>query len=133
MLTRLAFTSGTGEPVLLAVIFQGEGHHKKVPANWISGIDVKVEPTKCYVSSSGGITSTILVDILTYLDATGAFERMPGGPTPCLIVDGHQSRLDHTFLTYINAKEHKWFVLLGIPYMIAESFQLLLEILMSCH
>ncbi len=33
-----------------------------------------------------------------------------------LIVDGHQSRLDPLFVEYINNKEHKWKVRLGVPY-----------------
>ena len=33
-----------------------------------------------------------------------------------LLVDGHQSRLDPKFLTYINDQGHRWKVCLGVPY-----------------
>lgn len=38
------------------------------------------------------------------------------GVTPFLLVDGHGSRLDPSFLKYINDENHKWRVCLGIPY-----------------
>jgi hypothetical protein len=44
------------------------------------------------------------------------FERKEGGPYPVLIVDGHESRLNIDFLTYINDPSHKWFVSLGVLY-----------------
>ena len=69
-----------------------------------------------FVSESGGITGDILVAILTYFDAMDLFPRSPEGPTPCLIVDGHQSRLDPKFVDYINTHGHKWKVCLGVPY-----------------
>jgi hypothetical protein len=69
-----------------------------------------------FVSESGGITGDILVAILTYFDAMELFPRSPEGPTPCLIVDGHQSRLDPKFVDYINTHGHKWKVCLGVPY-----------------
>jgi hypothetical protein len=33
-----------------------------------------------------------------------------------LIADGHQSRLDPRFVSYINNKDHEWRVCLGVPY-----------------
>jgi hypothetical protein len=33
-----------------------------------------------------------------------------------LIVDGHQSRLDPAFVSYINHPDHEWRVCLGVPY-----------------
>jgi hypothetical protein len=33
-----------------------------------------------------------------------------------LILDGHQSRLDPRFVSYINNKDHEWRVCLGVPY-----------------
>ena len=40
-------------------------------------------------SESGGITGEILVEILTYFDSIDLFPRLPGGPIPMLIIDGH--------------------------------------------
>ncbi len=69
-----------------------------------------------FASESGGITGAILVKILEYFDTLQLFERYPGGPIPLLIVDGHQSRLDPRFVSYINNKDHEWRVCLGVPY-----------------
>jgi hypothetical protein len=43
-------------------------------------------------------------------------KRSENGPNPLLIVDSHDSRLDPSFLEYINDESHKWFVSLGVPY-----------------
>jgi hypothetical protein len=69
-----------------------------------------------FASESGGITGAILVKILEYFDGIQLFERTPGGPIPMLIVDGHQSRLDPKFVSYINDDSHEWRVCLGVPY-----------------
>jgi hypothetical protein len=70
-----------------------------------------------FASESGGITGAILVKILEYFDGIELFERNPGGPIPMLIVDGHQSRLDPKFVSYINNNSHEWRVCLGVPYV----------------
>jgi hypothetical protein len=67
-------------------------------------------------SPSGGITADLLVSILKYIDDHNIFVRKENGPKPLLIVDGHESRLDPSFLEYINDENHKWFVSLGVPY-----------------
>ena len=69
-----------------------------------------------FASPSGGITGEILVKVLSYLDEAGILPSAQGGPTPCLIVDGHQSRLDPCFVEYINSEGHKWKVYIGVPY-----------------
>ena len=73
---------------------------------------------KCltFCSESGGITGEILVSILEYFDGIDLFPRALGGPIPMLIVDGHQSRLDPSFINYINDKQHEWRVYFGVPY-----------------
>jgi hypothetical protein len=76
----------------------------------------KVVDCLTYTSESGGITGEILVEILTYFNSIDLFPRVPGGPVPVLIVDGHQSRLVPVFLEYINDKNHTWKVCLGVPY-----------------
>jgi hypothetical protein len=65
---------------------------------------------------SDGITGDILVAILTYFDGMELFPRSPKGPTPSLIVDGHQSHLDPKFVDCINTHGHKWKIYLGVPY-----------------
>ena len=61
-----------------------------------------------YIIESGGITGDILVDIMTYFNQIDLFPCVEGGPIPVLIVYGHQSCLDPTFVDYINNKRHPW-------------------------
>ena len=44
-----------------------------------------------YITEGGGINGEIFVDILQTLDRLDVFPRVPGGPIPVLIIDGHQS------------------------------------------
>jgi hypothetical protein len=39
-----------------------------------------------------------------------------GGPEPVLIVDGHESRINPSFVDYITNPEHIWHVNLGVPH-----------------
>lgn len=47
------------------------------------------------------------------------YERIPGGPVPCLVIDGHDSRTDVKFMKYIQSKDHEWQVCVGVPYATA--------------
>jgi phage terminase small subunit len=76
----------------------------------------KIIPCATYITEGGGISGEILVSILQTLDDLDVFPRVPGGPVPVLIIDGHESRLDPMFLTYINGEGHVWKVCLGVPY-----------------
>jgi hypothetical protein len=67
-------------------------------------------------SPSGSITGELLVAILSYIDFLEIYERVPGGPVPFLLVDGHDSRLSPVFVDYITNPDHPWQVNLGIPY-----------------
>jgi hypothetical protein len=67
-------------------------------------------------SPSGGITGELLVEILKWLDTNDVFERVPGGPAPFLLLDGHESRLSAVFIDYITDPNHIWHVNLGIPH-----------------
>ncbi len=51
-----------------------------------------------FTSESGGITADILIKILKYFDVKEVFPRIPGGPIPMLLIDGHQSQLDPKFI-----------------------------------
>ena len=70
-----------------------------------------------YASESGGITGDILVDILTYFDSIDLFPQVFGGPIPVLIVNGHQSHFNPSFIEYINNEHHLRKVCFGIPYV----------------
>ena len=92
----------------------GEGkYHPGGPTCRYRGKDVKC---LTFASESGGITGEILVQILSYFDSIELFPRLPGGPIPMLVIDGHQSRLDPMFIHYINNPQHKWKVCFGVPY-----------------
>jgi hypothetical protein len=92
----------------------GEG--KYYPGGPTFKYNGKVVDCLTLTSESSGITGKILVKILTYFDSIDLFPRVPGGPIPVLIVDGHQRCLVPVFVEYINDKGHTWKVCLGVPY-----------------
>ena len=49
------------------------------------------------------------------IDQSGVSPRVPGQPTPFLLLDGHGSRLELPFLSYVNKPMHKWVVCIGVP------------------
>ena len=66
-------------------------------------------------SESGGITPTILTNVLRYMDSIELFAR-EDGKIPFLLLDAHGSRLTLEFLRYVNDPSHKWCVCIGVPY-----------------
>ena len=44
------------------------------------------------------------------------FERTSDSPTPCILLDGHSSRLELPFLSYVTNVKHRWYPLIGTPY-----------------
>ena len=54
--------------------------------------------------------------VLQHFDGIDLFPREKDGPILMLIVDGHQSHLDPFFVEYINNREDRWKVCLGVPY-----------------
>ena len=50
------------------------------------------------------------------MDEIDLFPRMPDGPNPFLLLDGHGSRFELPFMEYINQPETMWFVCIGVPY-----------------
>ena len=141
--TVLGFTAATGEPVMCAIIFAAKvlspswvlGYDAS--AEWLGGEDdtdlnsgglgksfpmgpqcnfkgVDV-PCLCCCSENGSITAELLVAMLKTMDSFNLFDRSDGVP-PFLILDGHGSRFDVTFLEYINNDDTKWNVCIGLPY-----------------
>jgi hypothetical protein len=102
-----------GEVILSEVNF-GEG--KYFPSGPTCCFRGKTIPYLPLSSPSGGITGELLVEILTWLDKNEVFERVPGGPEPFLLLDGHESRLSAVFIDYITDPDHIWHVNLGIPH-----------------
>lgn len=142
--TVLGFTATTGQPLMCAIIFDAKellserwvlgfdrsalwyggendvdlntgGLGKRFPMGpscKYNNIDV---PTFCCASESGSITAELLVAMLQTIDSLGVFDRSDGVP-PFLLLDGHGSRFDLTFLEYINTPCTKWNVCIGVPY-----------------
>jgi hypothetical protein len=82
----------------------------------------KAIPTLTFTSPSATISGEILVKIFKALDDMEIYPRTlteSGSqlPEPCVIVDGHESRLNPSFLNYINDKRHRWNFCLGVPYL----------------
>jgi len=141
--TTLGFTAGNGEPVLCAIIFASEtlsaeerlgidifadcpedstmyNKENYGPGKYFPGgprCTFRNIDLPCYVTCSpkGSITSTILADILKFIDDRKVFPRHDNNPTPFLLLDGHGSRLEIPFLSYINNPQHKWVVCIGCP------------------
>ncbi|KAI2504990.1 hypothetical protein MHU86_9433 [Fragilaria crotonensis] len=141
--TVLGFTAATGVPLMCAIIFSAKELDENwvlgfdASAPWIgedtdrignsgglgkpfpmgpvcnsNGIEV---PTFCCASESGSITGDLLVKMLAAIDKLGVFNRSDGVP-PFLLLNGHGSRFDLTFLQYINRDKTKWNVCIGVPY-----------------
>jgi hypothetical protein len=136
--TMLPFISGTGVPVLCAMIFKSELSISEIPLSWKLGIDITVSneeannmekvarsgPTcfflgkeiPCFYRTSpkASITSQLLADMLKYLDQLGIYNWSVA--YPFLLLDGHHSQMIRPFLEYINDLEHKWVGCFGVPY-----------------
>jgi len=71
----------------------------------------------CFIrwSKKGCISSTILKEALKTLDLYDLCPRENGVKT-FLLVDGHGSRCGLPFLEYINNKDNKWKVYIGVLY-----------------
>ena len=86
----------------LDILEQNMGEGKPFPGGPVCDFNGKRIPSFVTSSESGGITAEILVEILQHLDKHGVSNRTAGEPPPCLILDGHGSRLSVPFLRYIN-------------------------------
>ena len=53
--------------------------------------------------------------MLERMDSFNIFPRIPGGPLPFLLLDGHSSRLLIPLLRYTDQPDHPWIVCLGLP------------------
>jgi hypothetical protein len=65
----------------------------------------------------GSMDGHALTNVLKHLDALDLYTKdRQEGCLPCLLVDGHNSRLSLEFLGYIVNPDHKWTVFFGVPY-----------------
>jgi len=74
----------------------------------------KTVETYVTCSENGSITGNILTDVLRHLDAHLQFDREEA--TPFLLLDGHGSRFELSFLDYVTDERTKWTVCIGVPY-----------------
>jgi hypothetical protein len=71
----------------------------------------------CFVRTSPTlITSKLLVEMLNTIDNSGIFPRNDQLGMLFLLIDGHRSWTHLPFLKYINDKDHRWKVCIGVPY-----------------
>jgi hypothetical protein len=72
-------------------------------------------PCLIQYSPHGGITPTILTNCLRRMDELNLFPRVDN-KKPFLLLDGHDSRFDLQFLSYIRDPNHPWSACIGLPY-----------------
>jgi hypothetical protein len=140
--TVLGFTAANGDPLLCAIIFAA----KTLKGEWITGFDPLAEwigdeqdieansddgkaypygpvcvlqgkevPCFCCNSESGSINGALLTAMLRYIDDKQIFN-CSTGINPFLLLDRHGSLFKLEFLEYINCKEKKWEINIGLPY-----------------
>ena len=144
--TLLGLTALTGDPVMCVLIIEGkkmnalqecgmdifaekigemsdeiffennQGQGKRFPGGPTCVFQGKDIPCLVRFTQSGSITSEVLVDILATLDKLDVMNRVGGERRPFLLLDGHGSRLELPFLSYINDEAHPWAVCIGVPY-----------------
>jgi hypothetical protein len=99
----------------IAAMYVEEGENGAIgggPSCYFRGIKI---PCYCCCSASASISSTLLTDMLRYMNSFNIFDRT-AGEKPLLLLDGHHSRMDLEFLEYINTNKHMWHVNIGVPY-----------------
>lgn len=71
----------------------------------------------CYYGSSpnASITGKMLQEMLRQIDDSGVIDRTDG-KTPVLLCDGHHSRYEEHFQTYLHNQETPWNCVVGVPY-----------------
>jgi hypothetical protein len=141
--TVLGFTAANGEPIMCAIIFAAKtmkeewalgydpfidwiGNEENISENIGRGKAMpqgpdcifrgKHVPCFCCSSENGSITGSLLTEMLRAIDRLNVFDRSETGLNLFLLLDGHGSRFDLSFLNYINAAETKWECCIGLPY-----------------
>jgi hypothetical protein len=66
------------------------------------------------ISEHGSIDNEILTLVMKHLDRSLQLDRLEA--IPFLLLDGHGSRFGLDFLRYINNRETRWTVCIGVPY-----------------
>ena len=95
---------------------ENAGRGKRYPMGPTCVYNGVTVPSFCCCSENGSITAELLVAMLATFDGLGVFNRSDDGVPPFLLLDGHGSRFDLTFLEYINDPATRWNVCIGVPY-----------------
>jgi len=120
---------------MCAIIYKSDLPVSKIPVSWKLALDITCNaddhskviargPTCTYLgkripcffgtSPKASITSTLLADMLAFLDSLGMYDRSIANPF--LLLDGHHSRMMLPFLKCVTNKSHKWHCCFGVPY-----------------
>jgi hypothetical protein len=123
--TVLGFTAAEGTPVMCAIIFAAK---ELELTSWVQGINPFVEwhgnendfnlntgKGKRYPQGTVCVLNGKHVPTLCCCFSLELFDRSDG-INPFLILDGHGSRFDCSFLEYINSPLTPWSVCIGVPY-----------------
>ena len=143
--TMIGFTALTGDPVMCVLIFEGKTPNGAIeagiditvkpdgkpsdanfvevnsgPGKYFPGAPMceykgKMVPAVIRWHESASITSNILVEVFQTIDHHNLFPRTDG-VKPFVLIDGHKSRLEMPFLSYINTPKDNWIVCIGVPY-----------------
>ena len=144
--TVMGLTAANGKPVMCIVIIAGKeigvaealgydfqsetpydtnksleensGPGKALPGLPTCTFRGKNVPALLAVTPKGSMTSDILKSALEKLDELDIYKRTNDGPTPMVIFDGHDSRLQLPFLEYVNTERFGralWKACIGLP------------------
>lgn len=145
--TVMGLTAATGDPVMCIVIMSGHelgvadslgfDHQARYPYDSTKSLEEnrgkdkalpglpscffrgKEIPGLLACTPKGSMTSEILQQIHKRLDDLNVFPRTPIGPTPMVLYDGHDSRLQVEFLSYVNKPNEfgnpMWKACIGLP------------------
>jgi hypothetical protein len=105
-----------GEPHDPEYFEANSGPGRVLPSGPVCKFRGKTIPCQCYATTNGSITSSILRNCLEKMDEIDLFPRIPDGPKPFLLLDGHGSRFELPFMEYINHPATTWYVCIGVPY-----------------
>ena len=101
----------------IAFFEENFGDSKLFPGGPTCTFKGKKIPALVTFTESGGIDGYTLTTIFKKLDELELYkEDREKGLVPFALLDGHQSRFDLDFLTYINEEHTKWNVCIGVPY-----------------
>ena len=104
-----------GEPSDDDYIIRNSGPGKHFPGGPVCTFRNKKVPALIRWTESASITSQVLVEELQLIDKLELFPRTDT-VKPFLLLDGHGSRLEMPFLSYINNPKDHWVVCFGVPY-----------------